>query len=88
MLLCNGLISTSGAERSIECIPECVISRDSWERDVRMRELINALKSDKHSNHEHSLSDIKTTLLFVVYEEVRDIVHETTIFLLEKRHLK
>ena len=44
MLECNGLISTFASDKSIECMAECVWSNDSWDRDVRNRWLINALK--------------------------------------------
>ena len=47
MLLCRGLISTSGADRSMACMLDGDMSSDSWERDVRMRLLISDLQN-KH----------------------------------------
>lgn len=47
ILLCNGFISMLEDVRSMECIVTEFVSKDSWEREDLIRELISDLKEHK-----------------------------------------
>lgn len=78
MLLCRGLISMSGAVKSIECMLDGLDNSDSCDRDVRILELMMDLKLRKNPRMSDSMSKIVCFFFLQALMVVRNHTHWAT----------